>query len=235
MRKPGGLLAGVQSVLQGQQQKSEEPQTGSEQEQSEPLFSAEASSVDRRSRPIEERLADIPDEINPEPSIKAEGKVEEGVSAGDIKALGEQVQELINEEDVKAIVAETFDLLASHFGSEHWRLGPRQVRMLGAPLTALLQHVWQKLAQTLPDVLAKWCEETPGAAMLVLSCGLVVVPRVVAQGSLNRKRGRSLWSVAPYRRFQSESVTEQKRDEQNNADSHDPFKHVPTWTGEKES
>jgi hypothetical protein len=228
----------VQSLFQGQQQRPEEPEKETQQEQNEPPFSVEDSSVDRRSRPLEERLDNFPDEISAESATRIDGKAEEGVKSEDIAALSEEAQSLIEEAGVSEIVAEMFDILAEHFGSDHWRLGPRQVRMLGAPLTALLRHVWKKLAEKIPDVLARWCEETPGATMLVVSLGLVVVPRVVQQGKLNKQRGRSMWSVAPFKQLKADSSSEKQPEEKPSPTAqpdHDPFKHVPVWTGEKAS
>jgi hypothetical protein len=95
------------------------------------------------------------------------------------------------EQDVKDTLEEFFAFLADRFDSEHWELTERQSRMLGKPTTLLLNSLWTKLQQLLPDVIARWCESTPGAMAFLTACGLVLVPKVIVQIRISRERRRA--------------------------------------------
>lgn len=95
------------------------------------------------------------------------------------------------EQDVKDVLGELFDWLATRFDSDHWRLTDRQMRILGKPTAQLLNSVWAKLRDRLPDILARWCETTPGAAAFLTAAGIVVVPKVMTQVRLSRGAKRA--------------------------------------------
>jgi hypothetical protein len=92
------------------------------------------------------------------------------------------------EQDVKDTLAELFDYLSEAFDSEHWTLTERQLRMLGRPTAQLLNSLWAKLKERIPDALANWCETTPGAMAFATAFGLVVVPKAAKQWNLSRER-----------------------------------------------
>lgn len=118
-------------------------------------------------------------------------------SAGGIPAAAGEVEDPIaalmaqvafEEQDVKDTIGEFFDWMSERFKSDHWKLTDRQSRMLGRPSTQLLNSIWAKLQDYLPDILARWCETTPGATAFILACGIVVVPKVKKQYTISRER-----------------------------------------------
>jgi len=106
------------------------------------------------------------------------------IGAGEISALLDSIA--FEEQDVKDTLEELFEWLSEYFGSDHWKLTPRQVRMLGRPSAQLLNSVWAKLKTRIPDILAAWCETTPGATAFLMAFGLVVVPKGLKQWKLSR-------------------------------------------------
>ena len=93
---------------------------------------------------------------------------------------------------VRDVLEESFEWLAERFGSDHWKLSERQSRMLGKPTAELLSSLYGKLTAFLPEVIARWCESTPGAAGFILAAGIVVAPKVVQQVAISRSsRARS--------------------------------------------
>lgn len=125
-----------------------------------------------------------------------------GAPAGDAAAAGDapeaeltadDVRELMDsvtfeQQDVQDLLAEFFDWLADKFQSDHWRLTERQMRILGKPTFRLVNVLWQKLEEKLPDVLVAWCAGTPGASAFLLACGIVVGPKIKKQMSLSSAR-----------------------------------------------
>jgi hypothetical protein len=93
-------------------------------------------------------------------------------------------------QDVQDVLCEFFDWCAERFQSEHWSLTERQARMLGRPTAQLLNSLWVKLQGVLPDILARWCETTPGATAFILAAGIVVVPKVTTQIGISRERAK---------------------------------------------
>jgi hypothetical protein len=111
----------------------------------------------------------------------AAGQVEDPIAA-----LMAQVA--FEEEDVKDTLAEFFDWMSERFKSDHWKLTDRQSRILGRPSAQLLNSIWAKLQDYLPDILARWCETTPGATAFILACGIVVLPKAKKQFTISRER-----------------------------------------------
>jgi hypothetical protein len=101
------------------------------------------------------------------------------------------------EEDVRDTLGEVFEWLADKFDSDHWELTERQARMLGRPTAQLLNSVWAKLQSKLPDILARWCDETPGATAFIIACGIVVGPKVAKQVTLSRAKKKAVPMVKP--------------------------------------
>ncbi len=135
-------------------------------------------------------LASVPDSIG---GTSEPGEAD-GASLPDpqdpIAALMAQVA--FEEQDVKDTLGELFDWLAERFESDHWRLTDRQTRMLGRPAAQMLNSVWAKLQVYIPDILGKWCEDTPGATALLMACGIVIVPKVAKQVAISRTRRKSV-------------------------------------------
>ena len=104
------------------------------------------------------------------------------------------------EQDVRDTLEEFFSFLADRFESDHWVLSERQARMLGKPTTLLLNSLWVKLQKLLPDVIARWCESTPGAMAFLTACGLVLVPKVVVQIRISRERKKAKRIIVEDRR-----------------------------------
>jgi hypothetical protein len=142
----------------------------------------------------EVELAAVPDVIGPEPgAMGAESAAAtqaapaggEHLSADTFSSLLDAIA--FEEQDVQDTLGEIFDYLAERFESDHWKLTERQMRMLGRPTAQLLNSIWTKLRTRIPDILAKWCEDTPGATAFCLAFGLVVVPKVTKQFVLSRQ------------------------------------------------
>lgn len=171
----GNLLSGLGSLFQPQPSSTESETllTGS---QAEPL------------PPESERiLASVPKTIGDDPGADAPGPVEVP-DADPIAALMAQVA--FEPQDVQDVIEEFFDFLAERFQSEHWKLTERQSRMLGRPAAQLANSIWRKMQSYIPDILSKWCEDTPGATAFILACGIVIVPKVSTQLALSRERAK---------------------------------------------
>lgn len=91
-------------------------------------------------------------------------------------------------QDVQDTLAEFFDWIAAKFDSDHWKLSERQARMLGMPLTQVLNTVWAELCRALPGPIARWIESTPGAMKLLIAAGIVLTPKIKQQLSISRER-----------------------------------------------
>ena len=94
-------------------------------------------------------------------------------------------------EDVQETLTEFFGWMAEKFQSDHWKLTDRQARMLGRPTAQLMNSLWARLADYLPDVITQWCDRTPGAMAFLMAAGMVVGPKVAQQISISRKRASS--------------------------------------------
>ena len=97
-------------------------------------------------------------------------------------------QVAFEEQDVKDVLCEFFDWLAVKFENDNWKLTDRQSRMLGKPTALLANSMWVKLQSLVPDIIARWCETTPGAMAFLSACGLIVVPKVFNQIKVSRER-----------------------------------------------
>ena len=134
-------------------------------------------------------LASVPDVIGDDPAA-AGGPVQAASETDD--AIAQLMAHVAFEpQDVQDVIAETFDWLSERFKSDHWKLTDRQARMLGRPSAQLLNSMWAKLSAYIPDILSRWCEETPGATAFLLACGMVVVPKVMQQVSISRERSKA--------------------------------------------
>jgi hypothetical protein len=101
------------------------------------------------------------------------------------------------EQDVRDMTEEFFAWLAVRFDSDHWQLKERQSRILCRPLTQVLNSLWVKLRERLPDIIAQWCESTPGATALLMAAGIVIVPKVMTQVRLSREKSRHVPEKKP--------------------------------------
>ena len=148
--------------------------------------SFENSSTSERLSEESERILDsIPARIGGEADDPG-GPADNG-DGGDQDPISALMREVaFDREDVEAVLIELFDSLAERFESDHWRLKDRQVKILGKPTTQLLCSVWAKLCAIMPDVVARWCENTPGAMAFLIAAGIVVVPKARKQMALNR-------------------------------------------------
>jgi hypothetical protein len=125
----------------------------------------------------------IGDEAKPDASASAEA-MDSGAAAM-VSVLDGLV---FSEQDVADTLTELFSWLADKFGSDHWLLSERQQRMLGGPTAQVVNASWVKLREKLPDILARWCESTPGATAFLMAFGIVVVPKAMKQMKLSRER-----------------------------------------------
>jgi len=131
---------------------------------------------------VEKQLNRIPDVVGGDSDD--DEMAGQGIGADEISALLDAVA--FEEQDVKDTLEELFEWLAEHFEAEHWKLTPRQVRMLGRPACQLMNSLWDKLKLRIPDIIARWCESTPGATAFLMAFGLVVVPKGLKQWKLSR-------------------------------------------------
>jgi hypothetical protein len=182
-RKEGGFLGSLGNLFSGESPSQPGP-TPLPQKESESRSSTGSSTSERLPDDIERKLEAVPDRIS------GDGEQTEQAPAGqiekdDFSALLEMVA--FEEQDVRDLLEEAFEWMADKFGSDHWKLSERQSRMLGRPTVMLMNSIWLKLRERLPDVLTRWCESTPGAAAFITACGIVVVPKVMKQVSLSRQ------------------------------------------------
>lgn len=137
---------------------------------------------------VERKLDAVPDVIGEQPEIAGPGEVvsegEESLSSDDIREMLSEVS--FEDGDVRDMLCEFFEWLAERFESEHWKLTDRQSRILTKPAAKLANALWAKLVQRLPDVIANWCESTPGLAGMLIAAGIVIVPKVRKQAQLSR-------------------------------------------------
>jgi hypothetical protein len=127
------------------------------------------------------------------PAIAPEGEAADdpGAPPSDPMLLSLAGMVAFEEQDVQDTLQEFFSYLAGKFESDHWELTERQARMLGKPSTLLLNSLWTKLQTLLPNIIARWCESTPGAMAFITACGLVLVPKVVTQMKISRERRKA--------------------------------------------
>lgn len=95
---------------------------------------------------------------------------------------------VFRESDITDVVDSLFDMLADIFKSDHWKLRPEQAQRLGGPLAEILNASRSSISASLPDVLAKWMMETPGAVAFLFACATVVGPRIKDQMKISRER-----------------------------------------------
>lgn len=178
---PPSLLSQMGSLFTG----ADNPGTTSAQ-LSEPFS---PGSTDFSSLPVESErlLSGLPQTIGGEADDPG-GPAD--VPDGDpIAALMAQVA--FEPQDVQDVIAEFFDFMAERFESDHWKLTDRQARMLGRPAAQLMNSMWVKLQNYLPDILGRWCEGTPGAMAFILACGIVLTPKISTQLALSRERKKA--------------------------------------------
>ncbi len=116
--------------------------------------------------------------------------IEDGSSAvsGPADSVLSGLDIAFSEQDVTDTLTELFGWLADKFDSEHWKLTERQQRMLGGPTTQIVNATWTKLKTKLPDILARWCESTPGGTAFIMAFSIVVVPKAMKQVKLSREK-----------------------------------------------
>jgi len=115
---------------------------------------------------------------------------EDGLTASEVRSVLAELE--WDDQDVKDMLEETFEFLAEHFGSEHWKLSPRNLRMLSKPLNKLFTVLWVRLLEKLPDAVESWCASTPGLAGTLTAAGFVIWPRAVKQFRISRARVKSV-------------------------------------------
>lgn len=141
-----------------------------------PMLSAEA----------ERLLSSIPETIGDGTETAQPAEPAGPDESNPIAALMESVA--FEEEDIRDTLGELFDWLATRFESDHWKLTERQSRMLAKPAAMMANSLWARLQQYIPDIIARWCETTPGAMAFITSAGLVLVPKVRQQVKVSRAR-----------------------------------------------
>jgi hypothetical protein len=144
---------------------------------------SDAPSSEKLPAETEAQLSKVPDVIGDDAG-KGSGEAE--LTSDDVRSLIESVGDF-EEEDVKAVLEETFDWLSEYFGSTHWKLTERQMRIMGRPTTRMVNALWEKLKEILPDILGKWLQSVPGAAAFLMAAGIVVVPKVKRQYTLSQQ------------------------------------------------
>ena len=180
--EPSGGLFGLDRVFQNQP-RNESPSSVESVDFSTPI--SEPRPGDPLSQDAEQILARVPSTVDAGP--EAEPLQPAAVDDDDpIAALMAQVA--FEEQDVKDTLCEFFDWLATKFDNDNWKLTDRQSRMLGKPTAQLANSLWARLQTILPDVIARWCAETPGAFAFLSACGLVVLPKVMNQIKVSRER-----------------------------------------------
>lgn len=178
-KENSSLLDSLGSMFQSQSP------TSQNQSQSENLSGTD-SSISGKTLTSEDhaQLNAVPDVIGDEPtSESASAEMDSGAA---MVSLLDNVA--FSEQDVTDTLTELFSWAADKFESDHWKLTERQQRMLGGPTTQIVNVMWIKLREKLPDILARWCESTPGATAFLMAFGIVVVPKAMKQVKLSRAK-----------------------------------------------
>jgi hypothetical protein len=174
--KKGGLLDDLGSLFSGADNPGASPLPSP--------VSSTGFSTEPLSPESERLLSSLPSSIGGEPD---DSGVPADVPTQDpIAALMAQVA--FEPQDVQDVIEELFDWLSVRLESDHWKLTERQSRMLGRPAAQLLNSMWLKLQNYIPDILSKWCEDTPGATAFILACGIVVAPKIARQVAIRKER-----------------------------------------------
>lgn len=162
------------------------------QPESQPVFSVDSpisstGSPDPLSPESQRLLAQIPDRIEDDPNPEqGPGGPAEAPDADPIAAMMAGIA--IEQEDVRDLAEWFFEFLAGRFESEHWKLTESQANRLAKPAAVMLNAIWLKLQSSLPDVITRWLEQTPGAMGLLFACGFIVVPRITRQVAISKER-----------------------------------------------
>lgn len=181
--KPEGLLSEIGSLFNG----ADSP--GAQEQSAAPSANSSTGSIPDSLPPESERiLAGVPETIGAEPDDPG-APADVPINDDPIAALMAQVA--FEPQDVQDVLAEFFDWMAERFASDHWKLTERQARMLGRPAAQMLNALWVRLQQYIPDILGRWCEETPGAMAFIVACGIVVAPKITRQVQISRERAKA--------------------------------------------
>lgn len=180
----GGLMNSLGSLF-GAGNPSPSNPTSQPQKESENPSSSDCSTSPDLPEEVERKLDAIPDVIGQE-GEQPTGNPSGEIARDDFSSLLDMIA--FEEQDVRDLLEEAFDWLSEKFDSEHWKLSERQSRMLGRPTVMLMNSIWLKLRDRLPDVLLRWCESTPGAAAFITAAGIVIVPKVMTQVSLSKRK-----------------------------------------------
>jgi hypothetical protein len=182
--EPKNLLSGIGEIFQSKPKGGSVPSSNPD--------SLHSSTSEGLSPESERLLAGV------RGSIGSASEDEPGSTGEDAEAVaGLMAMVAFEPEDVQDTVCEFFEWLAVRFESDHWKLTDRQARMMGRPTAQLLNSLWARLQAVLPDILARWCEQTPGATAFILACGIVVVPKVGKQIAISRERRKAKPFVEP--------------------------------------
>jgi hypothetical protein len=175
------------SSLSGMFRRKQDDRSHSSQSESQNHSGTESKTPGETLTPEQQaQLNAIPDVIGEE-SVSAEG-VDSGLAEPSDPMLSMLQDVAFSEQDVTDTLTELFGWLADKFDSEHWKLTDRQQRMLGGPTTQIVNASWAKLRTKLPDILARWCESTPGGTAFLMAFGIVVVPKAMKQVRLSRAK-----------------------------------------------
>jgi hypothetical protein len=184
-KQESGLLSGLSNLFTIQPK--------SEPESQEP--SSTFSTFEPLSQESERILAAVPASIGGEADDPGGPADVPGQEADPIAALMAQVA--FEPQDVQDMLGEMFDWLSERFQSDHWKLNERQTRLLGKPTALMLNSIWARLQNLLPDLIANWCEETPGAMDFIIMAGMIVGPKVAKQIVISRERAKAAPAQKP--------------------------------------
>lgn len=184
--KPG-LLGQLGSLFSG----ADNPSATSMMSSAESGHSSAGSIPDPLSRESEQILSSVPDHIGGEaddPGGPGDVSMHEDIDADSVREFMAEI--VFENQDIHDLLVEFFDWIAEKRQMEHWRLTERQARMLGRPLAQLLNSLWIRLQNYLPETLAGWCEDIPGATGFILACGLVPTPKIFQDVRILRERAK---------------------------------------------
>lgn len=154
-------------------------------------MSANSSGEPKPGEPLsaeaESLLAGVPANLGSESADPEPGTI--GADVIDPEEIAGLIPEIdFDEGEVREVLEEGFEWMAGFFQSEHWKLTDRQAKMLARPTAQLASTLYGRLAAFLPGFLARWCEETPGAAGVILVGAWVIGPKIAKQVVVSRSR-----------------------------------------------
>ena len=178
-QESNGLLSGLTGLFSSPKPEASE----SESKTSSIPFPAEHLSPES-----ERLLAAVPDVIGDDgPEGQALPPLAPG-EQGEVDELMQLVGDIdFQQEDIQYLAEQLFEMIAEMRQMEHWKLTDRQSKILARPLYRMVNAIWAKLVEKLPD----YVTSIPGLAGTCLALGIVAPPKILKDRSISIERAQT--------------------------------------------